>query len=78
LTRYWAGVVRVLAMNVLFVSVDEAIVRSAHPIRRQHGLLNNDSLIVACMKHLGLSFIATNDEGFRAVSGFTVFKPSDL
>ena len=78
LKRYWAGVERVLAMNILFVPVDEAIVKAAHPIRQQNGLLNNDSLIVACMKHLGLTSIATNDDGFLAVSGLSVFKPADL
>ena len=78
LTRYWAGVERVLAMNILFVPVDEAIVRTAYPIRQQNGLVNNDSLIVAFMKHLGLTWIATNDDGFLAVSGLSVFKPTDL
>ncbi|MGH7746108.1 MAG: type II toxin-antitoxin system VapC family toxin, partial [Candidatus Dormibacteria bacterium] len=55
LTRYWTGTESVLAMNLLFLPVDEGIVRSAQPIRQQSGLLNNDSLIAACMKYSGLT-----------------------
>jgi predicted nucleic acid-binding protein len=78
LTRYWTGVESVLAMNLLFLPVDEGIIKGAQPIRQQTGLLNNDSLITACMKYLGLTFIASNDEDFGAVNGFSVFKPTDV
>lgn len=78
LTRYWSGTEIVLTMNLLFLSVDEGIIRSAQPIRQNFGLLNNDSLIAACMNHFGLTFIASNDEDFDAVSGFSVFRPTDI
>ena len=78
LTGYWVGTQQVLAMNLLFLSVDEGIIRMAQPIRTQSGLLNNDSLIAASMKYLGLTFIASNDEDFSAVSGLSVFKPTDI
>jgi|SRR5579859_3424134 len=78
LTHYWAGTKNVLEMNLLFLSVDEGIIRSAQPIRQHFGLLNNDSLIASCMNYLGLSFIASNDDDFDAVSGFSVFKPTDI
>jgi predicted nucleic acid-binding protein len=78
LARYWAGTEGVLALNLLFLPIDEGIIRSAQPIREESGLLNNDSLIAACMKYLGLTFIASDDEDFSAVGGFSVFKPTDL
>lgn len=78
LTRYWVGTENVLAMNLLFLTVDAGIIQGAHPIRQQSGMLNNDSLIAACMKYLGLTFIASHDEGFEAVAGFSVFKPTDV
>src|SRR5271157_1919526 len=78
LAAYWTGTQQVLAMNLLFLSVDEGIIKMAQPIREQSGLLNNDSLIAASMKYLDLTFIASNDEDFTAVSGFSVFKPTDL
>ncbi|HKW63500.1 MAG TPA: type II toxin-antitoxin system VapC family toxin [Candidatus Acidoferrum sp.] len=78
LTQYWVGTESVLAMNLLFLTVDEGIIKGAHPIRQQSGLLNNDSLVAACMKYLGLTFIASNDKCFDAVTGFSVFKPTDL
>jgi len=78
LTHYWAGVESVLAMNLLFLPVDEGIIKGAQPIRQQSGLLNNDSLVASCMNYFGLTFIASNDEDFGAVNGFSVFKPTDI
>lgn len=78
LTHYWTAAERILAMNILFVPVDEATIRSAQAVRVQSGLLNNDSLIAASMMRLGLTVIASNDEDFAAVSGFSVFQPTDL
>lgn len=78
LTRYWTAIERVLAMNILFVAVEEATIRGAQAIRAQCGLLNNDSLIASSMMRLGLSVIASNDEDFHAVAGFSVFQPTDL
>jgi predicted nucleic acid-binding protein len=65
-------------MNIPFVAVDEATIRTAHEVRVQCGLLNNDSLIAASMMRLGLSVIASNDEDFAAVTGFSVFKAADV
>jgi len=78
LSRYWEDAEKVLAMNLLFLPVDEGIIKMAQPIRQEAGLLNNDSLIVACMKYLGLTSIASNDEDFVSVGGFSVFKPTDV
>src|SRR5208337_3398427 len=41
LTRYWEGAEKVLAMNLLFLPIDEGIIKMAQPIRQQVGLLNN-------------------------------------
>jgi predicted nucleic acid-binding protein len=47
-------------------------------LRAEAGLLTNDSMIVACMRENGLSFLAGNDADFERVRKFTVFKPTDL
>jgi len=78
LTQYWNAVERILAMNILFVPVDEATIRTAQAVRGESGLLNNDSLIAASMMRLGLTVIASNDGDFAAVSAFSVFKPTDV
>ena len=78
LRSYWGDVERLLSLNLLLLSVDEAIVRGAQSVRATVGLLNNDSIIVACMKHLGIPYLASNDQDFDRVPGIFVFKPTDL
>jgi len=75
---YWRNTERLLALNLLFLPVNEAILRGAQLERQAANLLTNDSLIVSCMREHGLSFLATNDADFERVAGITVFKPQDL
>jgi predicted nucleic acid-binding protein len=78
LTDYWRNTERLLALNMLFMAVNEAILRGAQVERQAAALLTNDSMIVSCMREYGLSFLASNDADFERVAGLTVFKPSDL
>jgi predicted nucleic acid-binding protein len=67
-----------LALNLLFMPVNEAIIRNAQTVRQEAGLLTHDSMIVAAMREFGLSFLASNDADFERVRDITVFKPTDL
>ena len=67
-----------LALNLLFMPVNEPIIRNAQTMRQEAGLLTNDSMIVAAMREYGLSFLASNDSDFERVRDITVFKPTDL
>ncbi|MGO8816233.1 MAG: type II toxin-antitoxin system VapC family toxin [Terriglobia bacterium] len=78
LTDYWLNTQRMLALNLLFMPVNEAIIGNAQAVRQEAGLLTNDSMIVAGMREYGLFFLATNDSDFERVRGITVFKPTDL
>ncbi|HUY15255.1 MAG TPA: PIN domain-containing protein, partial [Terriglobia bacterium] len=78
LTDYRRSIERILALNLLFVPVNEAILRSAQAERQAAGLLTNDSMIVSCMREYGVSFLATKDADFERVAGIIVFKPNDL
>lgn len=78
LTDHWLNTQRVLALNLLFMPVNEAIIRNAQTVRQEAGLLTNDSMIVAAMCEYGLSFLASNDADFERVRNITVFKPTDL
>jgi len=78
LTDYWMNTQRLLALNLLFMPVNEAIIRNAQNVRQEAGLLTNDSMIVAAMREYGLSFLASNDADFDRVRDITVFKPTDL
>jgi predicted nucleic acid-binding protein len=78
LTDYWLNTQRMLALNLLFMPVNETIIRNAQTVRQEAGLLTNDSMIVAGMREYGLSFLASNDSDFERVRDITVFKPTDL
>ncbi len=47
-------------------------------LQKQHGLLTNDSLILAVTRRLGLTEIATADSHFDNIEGLVVYKPDDL
>ena len=78
LSDYWRNTERVLALNLVLMPPDEAIVRGAQAERQAAALLTNDSMIVSCMREYGVSFLATNDSDFERVADITLFKPEDL
>jgi predicted nucleic acid-binding protein len=78
LITYWLETERILALNLLFFSTDEQIVRSAQSERQGTGLLTNDSMIMSCMREYGIPYLATADGDFDRASGITVFGPDDL
>ena len=78
LSLYWTQVRRILEMNLLILSLDEAWLHKAHDVRTACGLLTNDSLVVAAMRHCGLNNLASADKGFDHVMGLARYAPSDL
>jgi predicted nucleic acid-binding protein len=78
LTDYWQNTERVLALNLVFIPLDEQVLRTAFREREATGLLTNDSMIVSSMRLLGVSNLASADGDFDRVAGITVFGPSDL
>ena len=78
LTDYWINTQKILALNLVLLGSEEKIVVGAQRARVEAGLLTNDSVIVATMREYGISKIATSDGMFGAVSGLSVFSPTDL
>jgi predicted nucleic acid-binding protein len=78
LTDYRRNTERLLALNLLFLPVNEAILRGAQLERHRAGLMTNDSMIISCMREHGLSLLATSDSDFQRVAGITLFGPDDL
>jgi predicted nucleic acid-binding protein len=78
LSRYWRQTLSILRMNVIVLPVDEASLHRAHRERATHGLLTNDSLIVAAMREYGLTALASADGGFDHIPDLTRYSPSDL
>ena len=78
LTEYWTQTSAIFGLNILVLTTDEARLHRAQTIRTRHGLLTNDSLIVAAMQEFGIHSLATRDNDFDHVSELTVYKPTDI
>ncbi len=78
LTDYWAEIERLLSLNLLILTVDEDTIRAAQTERAEYGLLNNDSLVVACMRQYGISTLATNDATFERLVNIFVYSATDV
>ena len=78
LTEYWGHTAGIFGLNILVLASDEARLHRAQTMRSRHGLLTNDSLIVAAMDEYGINSLASRDEDFDHVSGLTVYKPTDI
>jgi len=78
LSIYWVNTLRLLALNILLLPMEEIIIKRAQTERVNAGLLTIDSVIVAAMRSYGITKIATNDRQFEAVTGITVYRPTDV
>lgn len=78
LTEYWAQTSAIFGLNILVLPSDEGRLHRAQTIRARHGLLTNDSLIVAAMEELGIHSLATRDNDFDHISDLTVYTPIDI
>lgn len=78
LTEYWAQTSAIFGLNILVLPSDEGRLHRAQTIQARHGLLTNDSLIVAAMEELGIHSLATRDNDFDHISDLTVYTPIDI
>jgi predicted nucleic acid-binding protein len=78
LSDYWHDTERMLALNLLFFSTDEQIVRGGQPQRQSASVLTNDSMILSWMREYGIRNIATADKDFERAYGIVVFGPDDI
>lgn len=75
----YAEIVRdILGCSLTIEVIQEEDFYVALELQKQHGLLTNDSLILAVAKRLGIKEIATADKTFDSVQGVIVYSPSDL
>jgi predicted nucleic acid-binding protein len=78
LRKYWELTARIFRWNLMVLGSDESRHHRAQRVRAEHGLLTNDSLIVAaCLEH-DIRSLATRDSDFDQIPGLTVYKPTDL
>jgi predicted nucleic acid-binding protein len=63
-------------LGIRVLTIPETLVETAAMLSRQTGLLTNDALILATMRHSGLSKIASQDADFDRVPGLTRYGPA--
>lgn len=78
LTEYWTLTSRIFGLNILLVGSDDPRLHRAQTVRSNHGLLTNDSLILATMVEYGINCLASRDGDFDHIQGLTVYKPADI
>ncbi len=78
LTKYNQQVYKIAQMNITILSLTNELIRKSAKVRQTEGLLTNDSLVVAVIKDIGLSKLATNDSDFDNIKWLQVYKPADL
>jgi predicted nucleic acid-binding protein len=75
---YNQSIQQIPRLNIRVRAVTSAVVRASEAVRVQEGLMTNDSITVALMRHLGLTAIATADADFNNVSDLRVYQPEDI
>ena len=75
---YQEQVERIPLMGVDVISVEPGAVLRSADVRRRHGLLVNDSLVVAVAQAAGVENLASVDADFDRVKELKVYRPSDL
>lgn len=78
LTRYQVEFVASMKMNVRIMDLTTDILAASAAIRDRHGLLTNDSLVVAFMEAAGIRNLATSDSDFERVESVTFRRPTDI
>lgn len=75
LTRSRQAVDEIPQIGIHLLPVDFHVVSAATGLSQQHGLLTGDALIVALMRHHGLTLLASLDDDFDRVPGITRYSP---
>lgn len=78
LQKHAESVHKIKAMNIEVVPLTLSAVESSADMRKQYGLLTNDSILVAVMKELGMNKLVTLDHDFDRVDWLRVYKPTDV
>ena len=79
LSLYQSKVQSLLGLGLRFESCTQAdLLQSAFTLQKRHGLLTNDSVVLAMAIRLEADCLVSNDKSFQVVEEIAVFAPSDL
>lgn len=76
LTRPRSAVLDVAQYGVQVLPLTEALVADATLVSQQTGLLTNDALVVAAMRHHNLTALASHDADLDRIPGLTRYAPA--
>lgn len=75
---YQEQVERIPLMGVDVAPLEAGTLLRSADIRREYGLLMNDSLVVAAAREAGVGHLASADADFRRVKELKLYRPGDL
>ena len=75
---YQEQVERIPLMGVDVVPLDVGTLLRSADVRRQYGLLVNDSLVVAAARGAGVEYLASADGDFSCVKELKLYRPADI
>jgi predicted nucleic acid-binding protein len=78
LQDYWIRLENLRAGALAVLPLDEYRFARAQGLRQQHGLMTNDSLVLAAADVFGIPALSTNDDDFDNVLWLDIYKPNDL
>jgi len=75
---YISNTQKISEMGIDIKPLTPSIIIDSHNIRRNDGLLVNDSIIVATALTYNLKHLASNDMGISSLGNVTVYRPTDI
>jgi predicted nucleic acid-binding protein len=75
---YHEEVERIPLMGIDVVALGLPAVLRSGEYRKGHGLMVNDTLLLAAAHEAGIEAVATADADLKRAEGFTLFQPEDL
>jgi predicted nucleic acid-binding protein len=78
LNEYFINTKKILDIGIEVNPISMETVLISQSARLSHGLMVNDSLIIASMQESGINSLATNDKKLVEIEGLFVYTPSDV
>ena len=78
LSAYYTQTARIPEMGIPLRPLPEEILAASQRVRREHGLLVGDSLMLAVMRAEGVRALATHDADMGKIEEITVAVPTDV
>ena len=78
LEDYNTSIQQIPRMGIKIRPLTSPILKESEKIRAQYGLLTHDSFVVAAMRKMKLTQIATGNVDLKNIPDLTIFQPQDL